>query len=85
MGYILIAFGLVSWFSLRASLPGFQVDLVMIHSQLGWIAVILLILAADLSFRLKKQTKKLEEMIEQQKEIANILRIGIPNINKDKK
>lgn len=85
MGYILIAFGLVSWFSLRASLPNFQVDLVMIHSQLGWIAVILLILAADLSFRLKKQTKKLEEMIEQQKEIANILRIGIPNINKDKK
>lgn len=85
MGYILIAFGLVSWFFLRTSLPNFQVDLVMIHSQLGWIAVILLILAADLSFRLKKQTKKLEEMIEQQKEIANILRIGIPNINKDKK
>ena len=85
MGYIFIAIGLAGWFLFRTTLPNFKVNIVMIHAQLGWIAIILLLIAAELSFRLKSQTKKLEEMIEQQKEIANILRIGFPNINKDKK
>lgn len=83
MGYVLIAAILVFWFLFRTILPNFKVDIIMIHTQLGWIAIILLLIAAEISFKLKVQTKKLEEMIKEQKEISNILRISLPRINEE--
>lgn len=53
---------LIVWFILRDGL-GYEVNLVMIHKQLGWIAVILLLGFAQLEYVLNKHFKNTNELL----------------------